>query len=103
MRVLAFILGMLIFTTGCASNRPAPTAHQISLKQEEIKGLREQIVGITQVLDRISQGSFGAGTNVTEVQVRDLDHVIQVFQQTKSKLVTECNRLHDEYHWEGPY
>jgi hypothetical protein len=101
MRIRAFILAVLVFATGCASDRPVPTAHQISEKRAEIKGLQEQIEGLTRVLAAVSQEDLSA--NGAVAQARDLDDVILVLRQTKAKLVAECDRLHDEYHWPGPY
>ena len=101
MRVLAFFLGLLVLGAGCVSNHPTPTARQIAIKREEIKERRQQIDGLTRVLNNISQEDLSGKS--AEAQARDLDQILLALRQAEARLATECRRLHDEYHWEGPY
>jgi hypothetical protein len=104
MRFLTFISIVLLLATGCASNRPAPTAAQISEKRDEVEVLCEEIDQAILQLDHLQRDLASKGTYSTEAQARDLDYSISVIRQARNRLATEYRRLHKEYHvWDGPY
>jgi hypothetical protein len=97
MRFLAFISIVLLLATGCASNRPAPTAAQISEKRDEVEMLREEIDQAILQLDHLQRDLASQGAYSTEAQARDLDYFISVVLQARDKVQAENRRLHEQY------
>ena len=104
MRVAAFFLAVLIFASGCATNRPVPTARQISDKRDEVEVLREEIDVVIRQLDHLQRDLASQGTYSAEAQARDLDYFISVVRQARDKVAAEDRRLHHEHKVSyGPY
>ena len=104
MRFSTFILVVLLFASGCATNHPAPTVRQISDKREEVEVLRGEIDQVILQLDHLQRSLATNSTYSAEAQARDLDSAILVIRQAGDKLAGEYRRLHDEFHvWDGPY
>jgi hypothetical protein len=95
---------MLILASGCAINRPSPTARELSDKREEIEVLRAEMDLAIRQLDHLQRSLGTNSTYSAEAQARDLDAAILVIRQARDRLGGQYRRLHDEFGvWDGPY
>jgi hypothetical protein len=97
MRFGAFILIVLLFASGCATHRPAPTAKEISQKREELEVLGEEMPLLVRQLESLQRQLSTNGTYAAEVQAHDLDCSISVVRKAHDELATQYRQLVKEY------
>ena len=97
MRFGAFILIVLLFVSGCATRRPAPTAKEISQKQEELEVLGQEMPLLVRQLESLQRQLSTNGAYTAEIQAHDLDCSISVVRKAHDELATKYRQLVKEH------